>query len=56
MKLHEISVKKPVAVTMIVLIFVVIGLYSLTMLPMEMTPDMELSMAVVATQYPNVGS
>ena len=56
MKLHEISVKKPVAVTMAVLMFVVIGLYSLTMLPIEMTPDMELSMAIVATQYPNVGS
>lgn len=56
MKLHEISVKKPVAVTMAVLMFVVIGLYSLTMLPIEMTPDMELSMAIVATQYSNVGS
>ncbi len=56
MKLHELSVKKPVAVTMAVLIFVVIGLYSLTMLPIEMTPKMELSMAIVATQYPNVGS
>ena len=56
MKLHETSVKKPVAVTMAVLMFVVIGLYSLTMLPIEMTPDMELSMAIVATQYPNVGS
>ncbi len=41
---------------MAVLMFVVIGLYSLTMLPLEMTPDMELSMAIVATQYPNVGS
>ncbi len=56
MKLHEISVKKPVAVTMAVLMFVVIGLYALTMLPIEMTPEMELSMAIVATQYPNVGS
>ncbi|MBQ4527079.1 MAG: efflux RND transporter permease subunit [Clostridia bacterium] len=56
MKLHEISVKKPVAVVMIVLMFAVIGLYSLTMLPMELTPDMELSMAIVATQYSNVGS
>lgn len=56
MKLYEISVKKPVAVTMAVLMFVVIGLYSLTMLPIEMTPDMEMSMAVIATQYSNVGS
>ena len=42
MKLYEISVKKPVAVTMAVLMFVVIGLYSLTMLPIEMAPDREL--------------
>ncbi len=56
MKLHEISVKRPVAVTMAVLMFVVIGLYALTMLPIEMTPEMELNMAIVATQYPNVGS
>lgn len=56
MKIHEISVKRPVAVVMAVLVFVVIGLYSVTMLPMEMMPEMELSMAVVYTGYPNVGS
>ena len=56
MKLHEISVKKPIAVTMAVLMFVVIGLYALTMLPIEMTPEIEMNMAIVATQYPNVGS
>ena len=56
MKLHELSVKRPVAVTMIVLIFVVIGAYALTMLPIEMMPDMDLSMAIVVTQYRNVGS
>lgn len=56
MNLSKLSVKRPVAVTMIVLIFVVIGLYSVTMLPMEMLPEMELSMALVYTSYPNVGS
>ena len=56
MKIHEISVKRPVAVVMAVLVFVVIGLYSVTMLPMEMMPEMDLSMAVVYTGYPNVGS
>ena len=56
MKIHEISVKRPVAVIMAVLVFVVIGLYSVTMLPMEMMPEMDLSMAVVYTSYPNVGS
>ena len=56
MKIYELSVKRPVAVVMAVLIFVVLGVYSLTMLPMEMMPEMELSMALVYTSYPNVGS
>lgn len=56
MNISKISVKRPVAVTMIVLIFVVIGLYSLSMLSMELMPKMELSTALVYTQYPNVGS
>lgn len=56
MKLHEISVKRPVAVSMIVMIFVVIGLYSLSKFSIEMMPKMDLSMAIVYTSYPNVGS
>lgn len=54
MKLHEISVKKPVAVTMIILIFVVIGLYSLSMLSIELMPDMNIPVVIVSTQYSNV--
>lgn len=56
MNISKLSVKRPIAVTMVVLIFVVIGLYSVSMLPMELMPEMELSMALVYTQYPNVGS
>jgi len=56
MKLHEISVRRPVAVTMVVLIFVVIGLYSLSMLPIEMMPEMEMNYALVYTSYSNAGS
>lgn len=56
MKLSELSVKRPVAVSMIVLIFLVIGIYSLTMLPMESMPDMEMSMAIVNTTYSGVGA
>lgn len=56
MKLHELSIKRPVAVIMVILMFVVIGAYSLGMLPIEMMPDMEMSMAIVMTSYPNVGS
>ena len=56
MNISKISVKRPIAVTMVVLIFVVIGLYSLSMFSIELMPRMELSMAVVYTSYPNVGS
>lgn len=56
MKLSELSVKRPIAISMIVLIFVVIGVYSLTMLPMESMPDMEMSMAIVNTTYSGVGA
>ena len=56
MKLHSLSVKRPVAVTMVILIFVVLGLYSVSMLPIEMMPEMDLSMAIVYTTYSNVGS
>ncbi len=56
MKLSELSVKRPVGVIMAVLIFVVIGVYSVTMLPMDMMPEMEIPMGAVITQYPNVGA
>ena len=56
MKLHELSVKRPIAVTMVILIMVVLGTYSLTMLPIEAMPEMDLKMAVVLTNYQNVGS
>ena len=56
MKIHELSVKRPVAVTMVVLIFIVIGAYTLTMLPMEAMPDMDLKMVIVMTTYSNTGS
>lgn len=56
MKLSSLSVKRPVAVTMVILIFFVIGVYSLSMLKMESMPDMDLSMAIVNTSYSGVGS
>ncbi len=56
MKIYELSVKRSIAVTMAVLVFVVLGFYSLSMLSMEMMPEMEMSMALVFTSYPNVGS
>ena len=56
MKLHEISVKRPVTVTMIALIFVIIGIYSINTLSIEMMPEIGTSMAIVMTRYNNVGA
>ncbi len=56
MKLHELSVKRPIAVTMVILIMVVIGAYSLSMIPIDAMPEMDLKMAIVMTTYSNVGS
>ncbi len=56
MKLHELSVKRPIAVTMAILIFVVLGAYALSMLSIDAMPEMDLKMAVVVTNYQNVGS
>lgn len=54
MKLHELSIKKPVAVVMVVCIAVVLGLYSLTKLSPELMPDITMPYAVVYTSYSNV--
>lgn len=56
MKLHELSVKRPVTVSMIVMIFVIIGLYALKSLSMEMMPEVGTNMAIVYTTYGTVGA
>lgn len=56
MKIYDTSVRRPVAVIMVVLIFVVLGLYSASMLPLDAMPEIDLKMAVVMTTYSNVGS
>ncbi|MDD4690205.1 MAG: efflux RND transporter permease subunit [Eubacteriales bacterium] len=56
MKIHTLSVRRPVAVIMVIMIFIVLGLYSVSMLPIEMMPEMDFSMAIVYTSYSNVGS
>ncbi|MDO4563381.1 MAG: efflux RND transporter permease subunit [Clostridia bacterium] len=56
MKLSALSVRRPIAATMAVLVFVVIGLYSLTMLPLDLMPEMKIPVAMIITQYENVGA
>lgn len=55
MNLSSLSVKKPVTITMIVLIVVLLGGISLTRLPIDLFPEIEVPVAVVATSYSGAG-
>lgn len=55
MKLAETSVKRPVTIIMIMLIVILLGSVSLTRLPIDLLPDMEIPVAVVVTSYNGVG-
>lgn len=54
MKLHEISVKRPVAVLMCVLIVLMLGGVSLSKIPVDLMPDINLPIAIVSTSYSGV--
>ena len=55
MNLSKLSVKRPVTITMIVLILVLIGAISLTELPIDLFPEFEVPVAVVITSYSGTG-
>ena len=55
MSLPGFAVKRPVTVIMIVLFSVVLGIISLTRLPIDLFPDMNVPMAVVMTTYEGAG-
>lgn len=55
MNLSKFSVKRPVTITMFVLIVVLIGIISLTELPIDLFPEIEVPVAVVATNYSGTG-
>lgn len=51
MKLADISVDRPVAISMLIIALVVLGLFSLPRLAVDLYPEMELPIAVVSTSY-----
>jgi HAE1 family hydrophobic/amphiphilic exporter-1 len=55
MFLSDFSVKRPVAITMIVMVFVVLGYVSLRKLPVELIPDIEMPVIFLSANYPGVG-
>lgn len=55
MRIHEISVKRPVAILMCVLIVLMLGGVSLSKIPVDLMPNISLPMAIVSTSYSGVG-
>ncbi|SDI61693.1 hydrophobic/amphiphilic exporter-1, HAE1 family [Halanaerobium congolense] len=51
MKISNLSVDRPVAITMIILVIVLIGGVALTMLPLELTSDIEMPFLMITTSY-----
>jgi len=55
LNLSKFSVKRPVTITMLVLIVILIGIISLTELPIDLFPEIEVPVAVVVTNYSGTG-
>jgi HAE1 family hydrophobic/amphiphilic exporter-1 len=51
MKISDISVNRPVTITMIIMAVVLIGGLALTRLPMDLTPEMEMPFLMIRTSY-----
>lgn len=54
MNLSSLSVKRPVTTIMFVLIIILLGFVSLSKLPIDLYPKIEIPVAIVSTQYSNV--
>jgi len=54
MNLSSFSVKRPVTTVMFVLIVVLLGFVSLTRIPIDLYPNIEVPVAIIQTNYPNV--
>jgi len=55
MKLTDISVQRPITITMLYIGIIVVAIVSYVKIPLDLFPDIEFPVAVVFTEYPNVG-
>jgi len=55
MKITDISIKRPMLVTVVIIIVLLLGGVSLSRLSIDLFPEMELPVAVVVTNYSGVG-
>jgi len=55
LKLAEVSVKRPVTIIMAMLVIMLLGGISMTRLPIDLLPNIEIPVSIVVTQYSGVG-
>ncbi|HHY92555.1 MAG TPA: efflux RND transporter permease subunit, partial [Firmicutes bacterium] len=56
MNLAGFSIRRPVAISMVVLVLLVLGGVSLSRIPIDLLPEMNVPVAVVMANYPGAGS
>ena len=56
MSIPQVAVKRPVLVTVIFMMMTLFGLYSLTDLPIDLMPDIEIPYISIITIYEGAGS
>ncbi len=55
MNLSKLAVERPVTIAMLMLVIVLLGTISLTRLPLDLLPKIEVPVAIVSTSYSGVG-
>jgi len=55
MTLAEISVKRPIFITCVVILMILVGLLSISKLPVDMFPNISFPVVIVNTPYPGAG-
>ena len=55
MFLSNLSIKRPVFATMMMVALMVLGLFSMRRLPLDEMPDVDLPFLLVQTRYPGAG-
>lgn len=55
MNLSKFAVKRPVTITMLILVVILFGVISLAGLPIDLFPEIEIPVAIVSTSYSGAG-
>ncbi|WP_202707550.1 efflux RND transporter permease subunit [Sporosalibacterium faouarense] len=55
MNLSSLAVKRPVTIVMVTLIVILLGVVSLTRIPIDLLPKMEIPVAIVSSSYDGAG-